>query len=332
MPRPFRTDDSTHNELITRDAVVPFLASRGFQDIRESRRTAGTAITQLISASIPGGQVVNIRVRLCWRRCTADELKYSAAQLRARLINEDWDATLEKIMRRDLEQQVTHNLLLQRDGAVIVYAALIPSHELKGLFNAQAQVSQELIDSGQMGRRKKNHARNGSSPTVYLMDERTSAAHRVADVLWNWPGVMDLMKLPQQIPAPIDDAMDDCPLPPDYSRLGTDTPVQRTVLRAEYPRDPKVRAEVLKRASRCERKGCNDYRNYKGFLDVHHILGVKMGDRVWNCVALCPNCHRDAHFSPEADSINLELLEHAEQFRPAEAETPAVVIGTANWV
>lgn len=325
MPRPFRTDDSTHNELITRDAVVPFLACRGFQDIRESRRTAGTAITQLIEASVPGGQVMNIRVRLCWRRRTADELKYSAAQLRARLINEDWDATLEKIMRRDLEQQVTHNLLLQRDGAVIVYAALIPSHELKGIFDAQAQVSQELIDSGQMGRRKKNHARNGSSPTLYLMDERTPNAHRVADVLWSWPGVIDLMKLPQQIPAPIDDAIDDCLIPADYSLLGSDTPAPRTVLRADYPRDPKVRNEVLKRASYCERKGCNDHRDYKGFLDVHHILGVKMSDRVWNCVALCPNCHRDAHFSPDADSINLELLEFAEQFRPDEAQATTAV-------
>lgn len=330
MPRPFRTDDSTHSELVTRNAVVPFLASRGFQNIRESRRIAGTAITQLIAASIPGGQTVNIRVRLCWRRNTADELKYSAAQLRARLINQDWDATLEKIMRRDLEQQITHNLLIQRDGAVIVYAALIPSNELKGIFDGQAQISQELIDSGQMGRRKKNHARNGSSPTVYLMDERTSAAHRVADVLWNWPGVMDLVKLPQQVTAAIDDAMDDCPLPPYYSMLGTDTPVQRTVLRAEYPRDSKVRAEVLNRASRCERKGCNDQRDYKGFLDVHHILGVKMGDRVWNCVALCPSCHRDAHFAPEADSINLKLLEHAEQFRPAEAEPLAVVVRAAS--
>ncbi|HBO2134363.1 HNH endonuclease [Pseudomonas aeruginosa] len=317
MGRSFRTDDSTHSELITRDAVIPFLESRGFQGILEFRRIAGTAITQIIEASTPDGQAVKIRVRLCWRRVTTDDLKYSAAQLRARLINEDWGATLEKIMRRDQEQQVTHNLLLQRDGALIVYAALIPSHDLKGIFDTQAEVSQELIESGQMGRRKKNHAKNGSSPTLYLMDERTPAAHRVADVLWNWPGVIDLMKLPQKAPTPNShDAMDDCPLPEDYSMLGTDTPLQRTVLRAEYPRDPKVRVEVLKRASRCERSGCNDYRAYKGFLDVHHILGIKMGDRVWNCVALCPNCHRDAHFSPEADSINFELLKYAERFGP----------------
>ncbi len=256
-------------------------------------------------------------MRLCWRRRTADELKYSAAQLRARLINEDWDATLEKIMFRDLQQQVTHNLLLQRDGAVITYAALIPCGELKGIFDTQARISQELIDSGQMGRRKKNHARNGSSPTLYLMDERTPDAHQVCDVLWNWPGVVDLMKLPRLTHQLFDDAIDDCPIAPEYSLVGTDAPVVRTVLRAEYPRDTKVRSEVLKRTAGCERKDCQNHRTYKGFLDVHHILGIRQGDRVWNCVALCPNCHRDAHFSPEADSLNLELLEYATQFRSA---------------
>ncbi|MBU9434829.1 HNH endonuclease [Burkholderia multivorans] len=30
---------------------------------------------------------------------------------------------------------------------------------------------------------------------------------------------------------------------------------------------------------------------------MHHILGVEKGDRIWNCVALCPNCHRDTHHS-----------------------------------
>lgn len=315
MTRPFRTDDSTHNELITRDAVVPFLASCGLLNILESRRIAGTAITQLIAATMPNSQAVNIRVRLCWRRRTVDDLKYSAAQLRARLINGDWDATLEKIMSRDLLQGVTHNLLLQRDGAMIASAALIPCGELKGIFDTQAQISQQLIDSGKMGRRKKNHAKNGSSPTLYLMDDRTPDAHRVCDVLWSWPGVVDLMKLPRRLHQMSDDAMDDCPLPAEYSALGTDTPVLRAVLRAEYPRDAKVRAEVLKRAAGCERKKCENNRAYRGFLDVHHILGVRHGDRVWNCVALCPNCHRDAHFSPEADSINLELLEYSTQFK-----------------
>ncbi|AIO34480.1 HNH endonuclease family protein [Burkholderia cenocepacia] len=55
--------------------------------------------------------------------------------------------------------------------------------------------------------------------------------------------------------------------------------------------------------------------HYPGFLDVHHILGVEKGDRVWNCVALCPNCHRDARHSPDADGLNSQLLASAEQFQ-----------------
>nr|WP_282188398.1 HNH endonuclease signature motif containing protein [Pseudomonas sp. MWU12-3103b] len=235
--------------------------------------------------------------------------------MRARLIDKDWDATLLKTMQRDKEQAVTHNLFLQRDGAFIVHAALVPSSELKGIFDRQATISQELIDSGQMGNRTKNHSKNGSSPTIWLMDERTENSHQVADVLWSWPGVVDLVN---QTTFPLvndDDAMNDCQIPLHYYEVGSDAPARRSMLRAEYRRDTKVRKAVLGRSDSCERKGCETQSPYKGFLDVHHILGVRMGDRVWNCVALCPNCHRDAHFSPDADSINLELLRYAEQFR-----------------
>lgn len=317
MTRQFRGEESIHAERITRDAVAPFLADCGFQVIEDGRKVSGSAISQLISATSPQSQRVKIRVRVCWRRRRAKDSQYSAAQLRARLIDDDWDTTLQKIMQRDLEQGVTHNLLIQRDGALIVYAALIPSNQLKGIFDSQARISQELIDSGQMKNLKKNHAKNGSSPTVWLMDERSPAAHQVADVLWDWPNVVDLTKLPVSSSVNDDDVMDDCPISPNYAELGTDTPAQRYVLRSEYHRDRKVRTAVLARTDSCERQGCVSQRFYKSFLDVHHILGIKSGDQVWNCVALCPNCHRDAHFAPDADRVNLELLRFAEQFKPA---------------
>jgi 5-methylcytosine-specific restriction protein A len=88
------------------------------------------------------------------------------------------------------------------------------------------------------------------------------------------------------------------------------------VLRSEVKRDPHVRHAVLARAHGCERDGCGQTQHYPGFLDVHHILGVEKGDRVWNCVALCPNCHRDAHYSPEAQALNVQLLAYAEKFHP----------------
>jgi 5-methylcytosine-specific restriction protein A len=318
LKRPFRTEESIHAEKITRESVVPFLATHGFQHLRETLKVSGSAINQLISAKSPQGERMKIRVRLCWRRRSAKDLSYSAAQLSARLVHGDWNATLEKTMQRDLDLEITHNLLLQRDGAFIVFAALIPSGQMKGIFDAQARVSQELIDSGQMKNMRKNHSKNGSSPTIWLMDTRTPEAHRVADVLWNWEGVADLTKLPIMMPRTDQDAIDDCTPPSDYSNLGNGAPVQRYVLRAEFPRDRKVREAVLDRTDTCERQGCSNERAYDSFLDVHHILGIKMGDQVWNCVALCPNCHRDAHFSPEADRINLELLQYAARFENVE--------------
>jgi 5-methylcytosine-specific restriction protein A len=65
---------------------------------------------------------------------------------------------------------------------------------------------------------------------------------------------------------------------------------------------------------RCEREGCGAHRPYAGFLDVHHILGIEVSDRLWTCVALCPNCHREAHYAPDRDTINAALGLFAAQF------------------
>jgi 5-methylcytosine-specific restriction protein A len=64
-----------------------------------------------------------------------------------------------------------------------------------------------------------------------------------------------------------------------------------------------------------ERSGCSAGRPYSGFLGVHHILGAGKSDRVHHCVALSPNCHREAHVSPERDALNRKLLNYAKQFQ-----------------
>lgn len=318
--RAFRSDASLNAEQEARDAVVPFLASRGFQSIREERNVAGTAVEQFITATSADGRPVKMRIRLCWRRDGRgpNERKYAAAQLRARLIDKDWDRTLNFIEARDSERDVTHSLVLQRDAGAFAMAALIPSDALVPIWRRQRDISDELQRAGLMGGIRKNHAMNGASPTLYLHDERTPQAHRVADVLWSWPGVVDLVTI-AAVPAPPetgDDTFDDCP-GIDYAALGTDGAARRQVLRSEVRRDPRVRLAVLARTAGCERPSCGASRPYAGFLDVHHILGVEKSDRVWNCVALCPNCHREAHLSPEADAINRELLAVAQRFAPA---------------
>jgi Permuted papain-like amidase enzyme, YaeF/YiiX, C92 family len=48
----------------------------------------------------------------------------------------------------------------------------------------------------------------------------------------------------------------------------------------------------------------------------YHILGVGVSDRMWSCVALCPNCHREAHFAHDRDAINAALGSFARRFGP----------------
>jgi len=164
-----------------------------------------------------------------------------------------------------------------------------------------------------LGRIRKNHAANGHSPTLWLQDDRSEAGHLVADALWGWPGVIDLMKLGvatgfQQG----DDTFDD--YPGLSEQVGSDGATRANVTRSAVKRDQRVRKIVRKRAAgKCER--CGLAQTFEGFLDVHHIMGVDKSDRVWTCVALCPNCHREAHLSPHADRIRDELTAYADQFR-----------------
>lgn len=316
--RAFRGEDSIAAERITRNSVKPFLAERGFEVLEDERRETGTATEQFVKARLRDGQVFKMRVRICWRRegRHANERKVAAAQLRARLRNDDWEGTLRFIVARDEEHGNTHNLIIQRDGAAIVFAALIPREALMPIWLRQRDISNDLRQRGLMKNITKNHAMNGSSPTIWLQDDRTADSHEVADALWTFPGVVDLVKLvPADLGSP-DDTFDDCP-GFDYSTLGSDGSPRHQVIRSEVKRDPRVRRAVLDRARGCERKGCGEHRDYAGFLDVHHILGVEKSDRAWNCVALCPNCHREAHFAPHADDLNAQLLEYAKQFKSA---------------
>jgi 5-methylcytosine-specific restriction protein A len=158
---------------------------------------------------------------------------------------------------------------------------------------------------------------NGSSPTLWLQDDK---APEVAAALWDHPSVRDLATL--EIVTPIDnqqtgldDTFDDIP-GLDYSLLGSDGGAFVAITRSYVKRDQRVRRVVLQRAKgRCERKGCGATWSFPGFLDVHHILGAGKSDRVWNCVALCPNCHREAHTSPNRDQINEDFLHFALRFK-----------------
>ena len=84
----------------------------------------------------------------------------------------------------------------------------------------------------------------------------------------------------------------------------SDTPTRVEVRSYVFTRNPDVVAEVLFQANGvCQACGadapfvrCNDGVPY---LEVHHRTPLAMGgkDCVANAVAVCPNCHRKAHYA-----------------------------------
>ena len=324
MERPFRSEESYAAEHKTRGMLEDFLAQRGFSNIRDQRTLHGKTESQIIYARDELGNPLAMSVRLCWHRDKkqGEVNKKSAAQLQARLTKPDWEDSIKAKMDGAKARGATHLLIVQREGDEITRAAEIPISAVVPIWKKQRDISKALIAAGRLGkRRKKNHAENGGSPTIWLLD---SQAPTVADALWTHSGVRDLARLQPTTATPsdyrADDSVDDLP-GLDYDNIGADGVERVERLTSGVPRDPRGRAAVrLRSGGKCERGGCGASRNYPGFLDVHHILGAANSDRVWNCVALCPNCHREAHFALDRVRINEALLEFANQFQQARAQ------------
>ncbi|VWC19165.1 hypothetical protein BAR24066_05710 [Burkholderia arboris] len=80
-PRVFRSTESLAEEAVTRDAVGPFLAARGYQVLHDERKQTGTAVSQFVRVRAPDGLTLQMRVRLCWRWSTLSSLMSSLAAL-----------------------------------------------------------------------------------------------------------------------------------------------------------------------------------------------------------------------------------------------------------
>jgi 5-methylcytosine-specific restriction protein A len=80
-----------------------------------------------------------------------------------------------------------------------------------------------------------------------------------------------------------------------------------------FSRSQVVRDYALARANgRCE--NCDDNAPFVGvsglpFLEVHHILRLSDGgpDAPNSVAAICPNCHREAHYGKAARELNSRL-------------------------
>lgn len=82
-------------------------------------------------------------------------------------------------------------------------------------------------------------------------------------------------------------------------------------------RNPEVHRWILQRSEgRCELCGePAPFNKSDGspFLEIHHVRRLADGgpDIPHNAVALCPNCHREAHYGTRAEIIRKQLSKHA---------------------
>jgi 5-methylcytosine-specific restriction protein A len=305
--RAFRRPESYESEQITRRIVLGFLQERGFRIERDLRAQQG----QTIVARSPDDLPITMRVKLCWRRGgerrDARRLaSYSAAQLMARVDGGDWIGSIERKMLRERTRGVTHFLFVQRDGAKITHAALVPLAAIVPIWARQRDISEHLIRDGKLGRRTKNHAMNGSSPTLWLQDDR--GGQDVAGALWNDREVINLAELPQVASPGL--------LPEEVIDPGAyiEGACRRISVNA-YERDHMARTRCIEHyGAECFICGLNFGRVYgpaaEGYIHVHHVrplstvAGSYAVDPVADLRPVCPNCHAMIHLNGECLSID----------------------------
>jgi 5-methylcytosine-specific restriction endonuclease McrA len=99
--------------------------------------------------------------------------------------------------------------------------------------------------------------------------------------------------------------------------LGTDTPARAKSEVWSYPRNPKVRDAVLRRAKgKCEFCGELGFMKSDGtrYLESHHVIFLASdgADRLTNVIALCPSDHREAHFGKKSKEIEKAMIQKLE--------------------
>jgi hypothetical protein len=95
--------------------------------------------------------------------------------------------------------------------------------------------------------------------------------------------------------------------------LGSDSPERQRTSGWAYPRDPRVREEVMRRAEgKCEYCGTLGFKDRHGnpYLESHHIIALanEGEDRLTNVIALCANHHREAHFGANSERMEEEMI------------------------
>jgi 5-methylcytosine-specific restriction protein A len=103
---------------------------------------------------------------------------------------------------------------------------------------------------------------------------------------------------------------------PRQRPTGADQPQRVTGTTMSFKRSAEVAEWVLKHAKgvceHCSGPAPFVTKDGTAYLEVHHVKPLADGgaDTVENAVAVCPNCHRAAHYSKDADAIGARLTDY----------------------
>lgn len=102
---------------------------------------------------------------------------------------------------------------------------------------------------------------------------------------------------------------------------GNKHPKSGTSTTTTYVRDPDVQAYVLDESGgvceRCEAPAPFLKPNGDPYLEVHHVRQLAHGgsDTIHNAVALCPNCHREAHSGPHPTNFQKSMIQQVARLK-----------------
>lgn len=85
--------------------------------------------------------------------------------------------------------------------------------------------------------------------------------------------------------------------------------IKKEIISSSYLRNQQEKLKVLRRANNiCENTDCSKNIPFiksdnSTYLEVHHIIPISQQgpDNEQNIIALCPNCHREAHYGKDKD-------------------------------
>lgn len=119
------------------------------------------------------------------------------------------------------------------------------------------------------------------------------------------------------------DVLRELPKPSRTPPTGNSSPQRTRTTTTTHQRDSKVVAWTLERAAGfceyCQRPAPFTLADGRPYLEVHHVhaLADKGEDTPSNAVALCPNCHREAHYGAAAARMVSELRAYLGELFPA---------------